>query len=395
MKKFNRVFIIVTDSLGIGDDGRQVEFADQGANTFKNTCKNYECNIPTWKKLGITLACPLKNFKLKNPPKAYIGKIKIASNAKDTLAGHWEMMGIKTEKQSPLFLESGFPAKLISQLEAAWDNRKIIGNKNASGTEILNELGKISIKTGNIIVYTSPDSTLQICGDEKTLGLEKLYQYAKIARKICSANPAWNVARVIARPFVYENNKFIRTFNRHDYANPVPKNFLHLLAEKQVNIVAIGKIADIFTDQKFDQIFGPADDNTNMDRTIEIASQNTKNQVIFVNLVEFDSVYGHRRNPDGYARNMSNFDLKLTKLIYTLKQNDLLIITSDHGNDPTFRGVDHTRELVPVTIYSKSFTKPKFLGNLTGLATVGNILLTNWNILPKNNDCDDIFHLLI
>ncbi|MHA0305566.1 phosphopentomutase [Mesomycoplasma ovipneumoniae] len=380
--KFNRIFLIVTDSLGIGDDGFQDKFGDSGANTLYCVSKTGELRIPFWKKMGISNVAKIENSgKINKEPLAYVSKIIVKSNAKDTLAGHWEMMGIETVEPNPNF-DHGFPNELIKELEKAFDNREIIGNKSISGTVILSELGQQSIDEGKIIVYTSPDSTLQICGHEETLGLENLYRYAKAARKICSSRPEWNVARVIARPYIGQNGKFTRTFNRHDYANTPPKSILDRLQQKGIETIGVGKIGDIFSKQGLDKIFGPDSDENNMDIAIDIASKSPKNQFIFVNLVEFDSSYGHRRDIMGYCQNLNNFDIKLAKLVNTLKDDDLLIVSSDHGNDPCFPGTNHTREALPLTIFSKKFTsKSKKLKNpVDSLATIGNIIARNFQV---------------
>ncbi|MDW2924889.1 phosphopentomutase [Mesomycoplasma ovipneumoniae] len=380
--KFNRIFLIVTDSLGIGDDGFQEVFGDSGANTLYCVSKTGELRIPFWKKMGISNVAKIENSgKINKEPLAYVSKIIVKSNAKDTLAGHWEMMGIETVNPNPNF-DQGFPNELIRELEKAFDNREIIGNKSISGTVILSELGQQSIDEGKIIVYTSPDSTLQICGHEETLGLENLYRYAKTARKICSSKPEWNVARVIARPYIGQNGKFTRTFNRHDYANTPPKSILDRLQQKGIETIGVGKIGDIFSKQGLDKIFGPDSDENNMDIAIDIASKSTKNQFIFVNLVEFDSSYGHRRDIMGYCQNLNNFDIKLAKLVNTLKDDDLLIVSSDHGNDPCYPSTNHTREALPLTIFSKKFTsKSKKLKNpVDSLATIGNIIARNFQV---------------
>ncbi|MBU4692538.1 phosphopentomutase [Mycoplasma zalophi] len=397
MKKFKRIFMLVTDGLGIGEEPRQEEFHDKGANSFLHASEVLELQIPTWKKLGITeIAKTAGHNKRNKNPLAYMARIHEMSNGKDTLTGHWEMMGILTKVPSPQFIENGFPQELVDELSKAWDGRKIIGNRAASGTVILKELGQRSLETGEIIIYTSPDSTLQICGHEKYLGLDKLYEYSKKAREICSSRPEWNVARIIARPYIGENGDFTRTFNRHDYANKPPKKtLLNELQEKGIETIGVGKIKDIFTGEGIDTIYGPASDDENMDVAIEIATQNTENQFIFVNLVQFDSHYGHRRNPEGYSENISRFDIKLTKLINAMKEDDLLLITSDHGNDPTWPGSDHTREALPLTIFSKSFKQPKiFTRPLNGLGTAGNIVARNFecNLLETG---EDVFEELI
>ncbi|WP_170120271.1 phosphopentomutase [[Mycoplasma] phocae] len=395
MAKFKRVFFIVTDGLGVGSEPRQKEFNDVGADSLFHASEVLPLEIPTWKKLGITEIAKIAGHNAKNKnPLAYMARVHEMSNGKDTLTGHWEMMGIYTKVPNPQFTEKGFPDDLVAELSKAFDNRKIIGNRNASGTVILQELGHQHIQNGDMIIYTSPDSTLQIIGDEKTLGVEKLTEYAKRARAICSSKPEWNVARVISRPFVFENGKFTRTFNRHDFANkPTGHIILEDLQNKGIEVVAIGKINDIFTHVGIDKVYGPASDDENMDIAIDIASSDSTNQLVFVNLVQFDSHYGHREDPIGYSENVSRFDIKLTKLINAMKSDDLLIITSDHGNDPT-KGSDHTREALPLTIFSKSFKNPKILGVVNGLGTAGNIVARNFEV-PTVSTGEDIFDDLV
>lgn len=381
VKKFKNVFMIVADSMGIGKDQKQESFGDNGANTFLHVWQNYDLEIPNLKKLGIESLVSLNDKNENHKPQAYVGKIFAKSNAKDTLAGHWEMMGIETKVANPNFIEKGFPDELIKELEKAFDGRKIIGNENASGTEILKRLGHREIENNEIIVYTSPDSTLQICGHEEHMGLENLYRYAKEARKICSSKSQWNVARIIARPYIGQNGNYTRTFNRHDYANKPPKEtILNSLQKAKIQTIAVGKINDIFVGQGIDKVYPPASDVENMDVAIKIAKNKKENQFVFVNLVEFDSHYGHRRDVIGYAKNINSFDKKLGELLEVLSDDDLLIITADHGNDPTFPGSSHTREALPLIVYSKAFKNPAFLGILSGLCTSGNIVARNFGL---------------
>ena len=379
--KFNRIFMIVTDSLGIGPDKQQKKFGDEGANTLLHVSEVATLEIPTWKKMGITSIAKIKNPGKVKKQSAYTFKVNELSNGKDTLTGHWEMMGIYTEHPFPTFTETGFPDELIRELEKAFDGRKIIGNKSASGTDIINELADQEINNNSIIVYTSGDSVLQICGHEKYMGLDNLYRYAKEARRICSSRPEWNVGRIIARPYIGENGKYTRTFNRHDYSvTPSEQTVLDRLQNKGVEVISVGKINDIFSGQGISKHYPSEGDADGMDITIDLAIENTSNKFIFVNLVQFDSHYGHRRDPEGYAENINLFDIKLTKLINALKDDDLLIITSDHGNDPTFKGYNHTREALPATIYSKSFKEPKKLDDVISLATIGNIVAKNFDV---------------
>lgn len=382
MQKYKRIFMIVTDSLGIGGDKRQSEFNNKGANTFWNVSKTGLLKIPTWKKLGIDSIAKLEGFNKAIKQTAYTAKMTEVSNAKDTLAGHWEMMGIKTEKGFPTFTETGFPDEMIQELSKTFDGKKIIGNKSASGTKIINELAQKSIDEDSVIVYTSADSVLQICGHEKHMGLDKLYEYCHKARKICDSKDEWRVGRIIARPFIGKEGSWKRTANRHDYAvKPNKETVLDYLSKKGIETIGVGKIYDIFGGQGISKTFKSISDENGMDITIDLATKKTSNQFIFVNLVQFDSDFGHRRDPEGYALNINKFDIKLAKLINALREDDLLIITSDHGNDPTWEGSDHTREQVPVTIYSKSFKeKPKKLSDFIGFGTVGNIVAKNFEV---------------
>lgn len=383
MKNYNRVFLIVTDSLGIGSDKRAKKFGDQGANTLLCASQTNLLNIPTWTKMGIGTICDLQgDNRSPSQQTAYMAKAEELSNAKDTLAGHWEIMGIKTENPFPVFTETGFPKELINILEKTW-NRKIIGNKSASGTEIINELASQEINNNKVIVYTSGDSVLQICGHEKHMGLKTLYYFGESARQICSSRPEWNVGRIIVRPYVGENGNYERTPNRHDYAvRPPALTILDHLKNNGVEVIGIGKIADIFDNQGISKTFKSQSDEDGMNITINLAKEeNNHNQLIFVNLVDFDSKYGHRRDPQGYAKNINLLDKKLSGLIKVLKNDDLLILTSDHGTDPCFKGSDHTSEYIPVTIYAKNFeSRPKKLDNFIGLATIGNLIAKNFNV---------------
>ncbi|MCU9935317.1 phosphopentomutase [Mycoplasmopsis cynos] len=395
MPKFKRVFMIVTDGLGIGPDRDQKAFGDAGANTIKSASMVKEFKIDNWKKLGIGNITDLNGNYRVAKPLAYMAKIQEVSNAKDTLAGHWEMMGIKTLIPFPTFSETGFPVELIEELSKAFDGRPIVGNKASSGTEIINELAHEEKERGAIIVYTSNDSVLQICAHEEWTGLDNLYRYAKAAREICSSRPEWNVGRIIARPYIGDFGNFTRTFNRHDYANKPREMILNRLQDKGVEVISIGKINDIFVGQGITTHYPSEGDANGMDITIDLAKKDGENQLIFTNLVQFDSHYGHRRNVTGYAENIALLDDKLGKLLNVLKEDDLLIMTSDHGNDPLYPGFNHTREFLPATIFSKSFTKPKVLPNFEGLGTLGNIIARNFDVEVVVETGDDIFDQLV
>ncbi|EGV00415.1 phosphopentomutase [Mycoplasmopsis columbina SF7] len=396
MPKFKRIFMIVTDGLGIGPDRDQKAFGDKGANTILSASKSAMFFIDTWKKLGIGNITTLEgNYHVKKPL-AYMARVQEVSNAKDTLAGHWEMMGIKTNVPFPTFAENGFPKELIEALESAFDGRKIIGNKAASGTEIIDELAQEQKETGALIVYTSNDSVLQIAAHEEWIGLDNLYRYGKLAREICSSRPEWNVGRIIVRPYITgENGKYVRTFNRHDYANKPPKLILNALQNKGVRTISVGKINDIFVTQGIGEHYPSKGDADAMDITIKLANDPTLEGFVFTNLVQFDSHYGHRRDVDGYASNIALLDAKLAKLINVMKEDDLLIMTSDHGNDPLYPGFNHTRELLPLTIYSKLFKDPKVLPDVNGLGTSGNIVARNFEVPIVAETGDDIFDQLV
>ncbi|WP_029608406.1 phosphopentomutase [Mycoplasma simbae] len=396
MAKFKRVFMIVTDGLGIGADRDQNAFGDKGANTILSASKSAMFYIDTWKKLGIGNITTLEGNYHVRKPLAYMSRIQEVSNAKDTLAGHWEMMGIKTLVPFPTFTENGFPQDLIDALSQAFDGRKIICNRSGSGTEIIDEFAQEQKDTGAIIVYTSMDSVLQIAAHEEWIGLENLYRYGKAAREICSSKPEWNVGRIIVRPFITdENGKYKRTFNRHDYANKPRELILNELQKVGVDVVAVGKINDIFVGQGISRAIHSDGDAHAMDITIDEAKKDDENKFVFTNLVQFDSHYGHRRDVDGYASNISLLDTKLGVLINAMKEDDLLIMTSDHGNDPLYPGFNHTREMLPLTVFSKSFTSPKVLKDVEGLGTTGNIVARNWGVEIVNETGDDIFDQLV
>ncbi len=396
MKKQNRIILVVTDSLGIGEDKGAERFGDKGANTFLHISETGLLNIPTWKKLGIDSIAKLTGFNKAIDQTAYMAKMQEFSNAKDTLAGHWEMMGIKTSDPFPSYTDTGFPRELLDKLEEAFDGRKIIGNKSSSGTEILDEFAQDEIDNNEIIVYTSSDSVLQICGHEEHMGLDNLYRYAKAAREICNSKPEWNMGRIIARPYLGKDGVWKRTSNRHDYSVKPPKaTILNYLQDAGTKVIGVGKISDVFAGEGIDETHSSTSDEHGMDITIDLVSKKTSNEFIFVNLVQFDSDFGHRRNPEGYAENINKFDIKLAKLINAMAEDDLLIITSDHGNDPTFPGSDHTREQVPVTMFSKSFEgKPKKLETFEGFGTVGNIVAKNFGVELVDTGEDRIKELI-
>ena len=385
MKHYKRIFVIVIDSLGIGAMPDSERFGDIGVNTLGHISESVETfHIPNLQKLGISNLTPLRQVPAESHPYGYYGALREKSNAKDTMTGHWEMMGLEAAVPLQTFTEHGFPKELIEELEKR-TGHKVIGNKSASGTEILDELAEEEIATGHMIVYTSADSVLQICGNEKTFGLEELYRCCKIAREL-TMRDEWKVGRVIARPYVGEKKgEFERTSNRHDYAlKPFGKTALDALKENGYDVISVGKIADIFDGEGITESQKSKSSVHGMEQTIE-TSKKDFNGLCFVNLVDFDAKWGHRRDPEGYARELERFDEKLGLLLDVLRQNDLLIITADHGTDPTYSGTDHTREKVPFLAYSKSMTGNGALPEQETFAVIGATVADNFGVPMTEN----------
>lgn len=380
MKKYKRIFTIVIDSLGIGSMPDSEKFGDIDVNTLGNISESVEeFKIPNLQKLGMANLVKLKQVEDVENPIAYHARLLEASNGKDTMTGHWEMMGLKTEKPFKTFTDTGFPEELIKELEER-TGRKVIGNKSASGTAIIDELGEEQIREGSLIVYTSADSVLQICGNEETMGLDELYRCCEIAREI-TMKDEWKVGRVIARPYVgKKKGEFVRTPNRHDYAvKPFGKTALDVLKENGYDVISIGKINDIFATEGITKTIKSKSSVQGMEQTIEMIDEDFKG-LCFVNLVDFDALWGHRRDPVGYAKEIEMFDEKLGVLLSKLKEEDLLIITADHGNDPTYKGTDHTREMVPLLIYSKQFEKGEKIEDLQTFAVIGATIVDNFGL---------------
>lgn len=379
-KKYKRVFTIVIDSLGAGDAVDAAAFGDAGTDTLGHIAESVgNLHIPNLQKLGIANMKPLKNIAPVETPKAYYTRLNEASNGKDTMTGHWEMMGLHITKPFLTFTEHGFPKELIEELEKR-TGHKVIGNKSASGTVILDELGEEEIATGHMIVYTSADSVLQICGNEETFGLDELYRCCEIARKI-TMKDEWKVGRVIARPYVgKKKGEFKRTSNRHDYAlKPFGRTALNVLKDAGYDVISVGKIYDIFDGEGITESNRSKSSVHGMEQTIEIAQRDFTG-LCFVNLVDFDALWGHRRNVTGYAQELERFDVKLGELLEVLKEDDLLIITADHGNDPTYTGTDHTREKVPFLVYSSSMKEQKKLKEASTFAIIGATITDNFGL---------------
>lgn len=385
MKKYKRIFVVVMDSLGVGAMADSEEYGDVGVNTLGHISEAVDTfEIPNLQKLGMANITPLKQVPAVEHPLAYYTKLNEQSKAKDTMTGHWEMMGLQVTVPFKTFSENGFPPELIAELEKR-SGHKVIGNKSSSGTEILEELAEEEVKHGHMIVYTSADSVLQICGNEETTGLEELYRWCEIAREL-TLKDEWKVGRVIARPYVgTRKGEFKRTSNRHDYAlKPYGKTALDALKAAGLDVISVGKIHDIFDGEGITESYKSKSSVHGMEQTIEIARKEFKG-LCFVNLVDFDALWGHRRDPKGYADEIEKFDKNLGVLLDTLRQDDLLIITADHGNDPTYTGTDHTREKVPFIAYSKTLEGCGKLPEASAFAVIGATIAENFDIqMPEN-----------
>ncbi len=383
--KYKRIFVIVMDSAGIGAMKDADKFGDEGTNTWVHTSERCGgLDIPTINALGIGDLGKVVGSSVVSHPHAYSLILNEASNGKDTMTGHWEMMGILTTKPFKTFTDTGFPKELIDELEEK-TGRKIIGNIAASGTEIIKQLGEEQMKTGALIVYTSADSVLQIAAHENIIPLSELYRDCEIARDICM-RPEYLLGRIIARPYIGDNkDNFKRTSNRHDYAlSPTGTTAMNILKDAGYEVSCVGKINDIFNGAGVTRTQRTISNNDGMDKTIEEAKKDYKG-LCFVNLVEFDSEYGHRRNPIGYGKAIEDFDKKLKVLLETINDDDLVMITADHGNDPTHTGTDHTREHVPLLCYSKSIVDGKLLNERNTFADIGATILENFGLKKASN----------
>lgn len=396
MEKYKRIFVIVMDSLGVGAMDDSPEFGDVGVNTLGHISQSVDsfC-MPNLQKMGMANLTPLKQVEPVEKSIGYYGKLNEKSRGKDTMTGHWEMMGLEVTKPFKTFTEHGFPPELIAELEKR-TGHKVIGNKSASGTEILDELGEEEIATGHMIVYTSADSVLQICGNEETFGLDELYRCCEIAREI-TMKDEWRVGRVIARPYVgKKKGEFKRTSNRHDYAlKPFGKTALNVLKDAGLDVISVGKIRDIFDGEGITEAYKSKSSVHGMEQTIELA-QKDFHGLCFVNLVDFDALWGHRRNPQGYAEEIEKFDVNLGKLLPLLKDNDLLIITADHGNDPTYTGTDHTREKVPFLAYSPAMNGNGELPETDTFAVIGATVVDNFGVkMPEGTIGESLMKKLL
>lgn len=381
MSEYKRVFLIVLDSLGIGAMPDSQRFGDVGVDTLGHILEHMgTLDVPNLQKLGLlNLHSGGEMAGVERPLGRYM-RLAEASNAKDTMAGHWEMMGIKTESPFHTFTDTGFPPELIAELEKRCGKR-VIGNKSASGTAILEELAEEEINTGAMIVYTSADSVLQICGNEETFDLQNLYRCCEIAREITLSREEWRVGRVIARPYVgKKKGEFKRTSNRHDYAlKPTGATALNAMKDAGLDVIGVGKINDIFCGEGITETFHSDSSVHGMEQTIDICGRDFHG-LCFTNLVDFDALWGHRRNTEGYGREIEKFDKNLGVLLERLREDDLLILTADHGNDPTYTGTDHTREYVPFVAYSPKMAEGGPLPEADSFAVIGATIAENFGV---------------
>ena len=385
MMPYKRVFVVVLDSLGAGAMEDSEQYGDKGVDTLGHIAEKMgPLQIPNLQKLGLANLKALKGTAPVERPLAKFTRLREKSLGKDTMTGHWEMMGLYITTPFKTFTDHGFPQELIDELSRR-TGRVIIGNKSASGTEILEELAEEEIEKGHLIVYTSADSVLQICGNEETMGLETLYHYCEIAREL-TMRDEWKVGRVIARPYTgRKKGEFVRTSNRHDYAlKPFGPTALNALQEAGLDVISVGKIYDIFDGEGLTKAYKSKSSVHGMEQTIDVAKSDFQG-LCFTNLVDFDALWGHRRNVEGYAREIERFDEKLGELMPELREDDLLILTADHGNDPTYTGTDHTREKVPFLAWSPSMKEGGALPEQDTFAVIGASIAENFGLkLPEN-----------
>jgi phosphopentomutase len=372
---FNRITLIVLDGAGIGAMPDAPEWGDAGSDTFGHICESREVRLPNLQSLGLGNIRPLAGVEATENPRGGYGKCALRSNGKDTTTGHWEMAGIILERAFPTY-PNGFPPTVLDQFIARTHVPGILGNIPASGTEIIKDLGEEHVKTGKPIIYTSADSVFQIAAHEETIPLDRLYEICEVARDILRGEH--EVGRVIARPFLGAPGSFYRTENRHDYAVPPPReNLLPLLQENGLDVVCIGKIASIYDSTGVTQDLTAKNNEQSIDQTIRALRDETRG-LIFSNLVDFDMLYGHRRDTEGYARALEHFDSRWPEIEAAMNDGDLLIITADHGNDPTYPGTDHTREYAPLIVFGKRARPGVDLGTRNSLSDIGQTIAENF-----------------
>jgi phosphopentomutase len=375
---YKRIFLVVMDSVGIGEAPDAEKFGDKGSDTLGHIAEKMNgLKMPNMGKLGLSHIREIKGINKVEKPLAYYTKMQEASNGKDTMTGHWEIMGLNIQTPFRVFPD-GFPPELISELETR-TGRKIIGNKPASGTEILDELGEEHMKTGSLIVYTSADSVLQIAAHEDIIPIEEQYDICKLAREL-TLDEKYMVGRVIARPFLGEPGNFKRTSNRHDYAlKPFDRTVMSELKDSGYDVISIGKISDIFDGEGVTKSLRTISNMDGMDKLVDSLNMEFTG-LSFLNLVDFDALFGHRRDPIGYGKALEEYDERLPEVFEKMQEDDLLIITADHGNDPVHPGTDHTREYVPLLVYSKRMTEGKELPICETFADIGATVAENFNV---------------
>ncbi|EKF8534837.1 phosphopentomutase [Staphylococcus pseudintermedius] len=378
---FQRVHLIVMDSVGIGEGPDAKDFNDEGSHTLKHTLEGFDQKLPNLEKLGLGNIAPLPVIDAVDHPLAYYTKLSEASVGKDTMTGHWEIMGLNIMQPFKVYPE-GFPEELVQEIEQL-SGRKVVANRPASGTQIIDEWGEHQMKTGDLIVYTSADPVLQIAAHEDVIPLEELYDICEKVREL-TKDPKYLIGRIIARPYVGEPGNFTRTSNRHDYAlKPFGKTVMNTLKENDYDVIAIGKINDIYDGEGVTEAVRTKSNMDGMDQLMNIVNKDFKG-LSFLNLVDFDALYGHRRDKPGYAQAIKEFDNRLPELMDALHEDDLLIITADHGNDPTAPGTDHTREYIPVIMYSPKFKGGQALEGDTTFSSIGVTIADNFGVtLPE------------
>ena len=374
---FNRVLLIVLDGAGIGAMPDAPEWGDAGADTFGHILESRTVRLPNLQRYGLGNIRPLQSVPPLDHLSGSYGRCALRSNGKDTTTGHWEMAGIILDYAFPTY-PNGFPPPVIDKFVRETSVPGILGNVPASGTEIIKDLGEEHVKTGKPIVYTSADSVFQIAAHEEVIPLERLYQICEIARRILDGEH--RVGRVIARPFLGQSGSFYRTENRHDYAVPPPReNLLPALKDEDLDVVCIGKIASIYDSMGVTEELTAKNNEQSIDQTIKALNDSTRG-LIFSNLVDFDMLYGHRRDTEGYAKALEHFDSRLPEIEAAMRDDDVMMITADHGNDPTFRGSDHTREYAPLLVYGRNARGGVDLGTRDSLADIGQTIAVNFRV---------------
>ena len=388
--KFNRIHLIVLDSVGIGEAPDAEKFGDVGSHTLGHIAEVAGLKVPNMVELGLANIETLHGLTPVKSSKGYWTKLQEVSAGKDTMTGHWEIMGLKIETPFRVF-ENGFPQELIEQIKE-FSGRKVVCNAPYSGTEVLDDFAQHQIDTGDLIVYTSADSVLQIAAHEEVIPVEELYRICEFCREITLEDP-YMLGRIIARPYVGSNGQWERTSNRHDYAlSPFDKTTLDFLKEGGYDVISVGKINDIFNGAGITQAVRTKSNMDGVDQLLKVMDQDFTG-LSFTNLVDFDAVYGHRRNPEGYAQALEDFDARLPEIYNAMQENDLLIITADHGNDPTYSGTDHTREYVPILVYNKLLTQPGEL-DATYFSDIAATISDNFNVNQTQNG-QSFLHKLI